>query len=56
VLLTIAEAYNYKKNKAKMEEYEGKAKNLAVKNSDEFSIDCYEEQKDKIVKIFSELG
>ncbi len=56
VLLTIAEAYNYKKNKAKMEEYEGKAKDLAVKNSDEFSIGSYEEQKDKIVKIFSELG
>ncbi len=56
VLLTIAEAYHYMKNKDKMEEYEGKAKNLAEEIKDKFAIGSYEEQKDKIVEIFSELG
>jgi hypothetical protein len=56
VLLTIAEAYNYKKNKPKMEEYEGKAKDLAEKNNDKFAMNSYAEQKGKIVEIFSEIS
>lgn len=56
VLLTMAEAYHYKKNRAKMEEYEEKAKELAEKNDDKFAMNSYAEQKAKIVEIFSELG
>ena len=56
VLLTMAEAYHYKKNRAKMEEYEEKAKDLAEKNNDKFAMNSYAEQKAKIVKIFSELA
>lgn len=51
ILLTIAEAYHYQKNKAKMEEYEVNAKNLAKKNNDKFAIESYKEQKEKIEKM-----
>ncbi len=56
VLLTIAEAYNYKKNKVKLNEYEVKAKELAEKNNDTFAMSSYEEQKGKIYKIFETLN
>lgn len=51
VLLTIAEAYNYKKDKARMEEYEEKARKLANIRDNTFSISSYEEQKQKIAKL-----
>jgi MAP3K TRAFs-binding domain len=56
VLLTSAEAYHYKKNKAKMEEYEEKAKNLAEKNNDKFAMNSYEEQKEKIEGMMKNLS
>ncbi len=56
VLLTIAEVYNYKRNANKLKEYEEKSAALAKKNKDEFAISSYEEQKDKIQKIVSNLN
>lgn len=56
VLLTSAEAYHYKKNKAKMEEYEEKAKVLAEKNNDKFAMNSYEEQKGKIEGMMKNLS
>ncbi len=55
VLLTIAEAYNYKKNEVKVKEYENKAKELAEKIKDDFAISSYEEQKQKIKAIFDNI-
>lgn len=52
ILLTIAEAYNYKGNTAKLNEYELKSKELAIKTNDAFAIGSYEEQKEKIGAIF----
>ncbi len=56
VLLTIAEAYHYKKNGEKGKEYEDKAKELAEKIKDDFALSSYQEQKDKIQKIFENLN
>jgi tetratricopeptide (TPR) repeat protein len=56
VLLTSAEAYHYKKNKTKMEEYEDKAKNLAEQNNDKFAMNSYEEQKEKIEGMMKNLS
>lgn len=57
ILLTIAEAYNYKGNKVKQKEYEDKAIVLANEKKDKFSIGAYEEQKAKIENdIFHNLG
>jgi hypothetical protein len=57
VLLTIAEAYNYKGNAAKQKEYEDKAAELAKKNNDDFALGAYEDQKTKIQKdIFQNLN
>ena len=55
VLLTIAEAYNYKKNEVKLKEYELKAEELAKKINDEFALSSYLEQKEKIHEIFKNL-
>jgi len=51
ILLTIAEAYNYKNNTAKMEAYEKNAQALAEKNNDQFAMSSYYEQKEKIKKL-----
>lgn len=51
ILLTAAEAYNYKKNEAKMLEYEQKANDLAIKLNDNFAMSSYQSQKDKIAKL-----
>lgn len=51
VLLTIAEAYHYKNDTAKMEDYEKKAQALADKNNDTFAMGSYFEQKEKIKKL-----
>ncbi len=51
VLLTAAEAYHYKKNEAKMTEYEQKANDLAIKLNDTFAMSSYQTQKDKIAKL-----
>lgn len=57
VLLTIAEAYNYKGNAVKQKEYEDKAAELAKKNNDDFALGAYEDQKTKIQKdIFQNLN
>lgn len=57
VLLTIAEAYNYKKNETKLKEYEEKAALLAEKNKDDFALGAYNDQKAKIEKdIFQNLN
>ena len=55
VLLTIAEAYNYKKNEAKLKEYELRAEQLAEKTKDNFAMGSYREQKEKIKEIFQKL-
>lgn len=52
VLLTIAEVYNYKDNKAKLAEYEQKATKMAAVKKDSFAMSSYEEQKEKIKSIF----
>jgi hypothetical protein len=51
VLLTIAEAYNYKGNIKKQNEYEEKAKQMAEIKKDDFAISSYQEQKNKIEEI-----
>lgn len=51
VLLTIAEAYNYKGNITKQTEYEEKAKKMAENKKDDFAISSYQEQKNKIEDI-----
>ena len=51
VLLTIAEAYNYKGNITKRTEYEEKAKQMAEIKKDDFAISSYQEQKNKIEEI-----
>lgn len=51
VLLTIAEAYNYKGNAEKMKEYEAKANLMAEDKKDSFAISSYQEQKVKISEI-----
>lgn len=56
VLLTVAEAYHYKKNVEMGKEYEDKAKELAEKIKDDFALSSYQEQKDKIQKIFENLN
>lgn len=57
VLLTIAEAYNYKGNATKQKEYEDKAVELAKKKNDDFAMSAYEDQKAKIEKdIFQNLN
>ena len=56
VLLTLAEVYNYKKKALKMKEYEDKAAALAKEKNDTFAMGSYQEQKDKIGKIFENLN
>lgn len=51
ILLTIAEAYNYKNDAAKMEAYEKNAQALAEQNNDQFAMGSYYEQKEKIKKL-----
>ncbi len=51
VLLTIAEAYNYKGNKTRQTEYEEKAMQMAIMKKDDFAISSYQEQKNKIEEI-----
>jgi hypothetical protein len=48
---TIAEAYNYKNDKANMEKYELLAKQEAEATSDKFVVSSYNEQKAKIEEI-----
>ena len=55
-LYTVAEAYNYKENPAKMLEYEEKAGQLASKFGDDFAPGSYAEQKNKIKSILQSLG
>jgi tetratricopeptide (TPR) repeat protein len=55
VLLTIAEAYNYKGREDKMLEYENKAKEKAEATKDTFAMSSYIEQKEKIRSIFEIL-
>lgn len=56
VLFTIAEAYNYKKNTSKQQEYEQKASNLATSRKEDFAIDSYASQKAKIESFFKDLN
>ena len=56
ILLTMAEAYNYKKLPAKMLEYENKAIEMAKQQGMDFQLSTYNEQKDKIVKILATLN
>ena len=56
VLLTLAEAYNYKKKDLKMKECEDKAEKLAKEKNDTFAMGSYHEQKEKIEKIFKNLN
>lgn len=51
ILLTIAEAYNYKGKLEKLDEYEIKAKQLAELKKDSFAISAYYDQKIKIEKM-----
>lgn len=53
---TIAEAYNYKNDKANMEKYELLAKQEAEATSDKFAVSSYNEQKAKIEEIKKELA
>jgi len=55
VLLTTAEAYNYKNDSIKLKEYEDKATALAAENNDQFALSSYQEQKDKIREITNNL-
>ncbi len=55
ILYTIAEAYNYKNDSAKMAEYEDKAKAVATATHDTFATSSYEEQKAKIAVIMAAL-
>lgn len=56
VLFTLAEAYNYKGNEAKIKEYEEKGTEAAAKANDEFPPKSYREQKERIRKIFAALA
>jgi hypothetical protein len=56
VLYTIAEAYNYKRNEAKMKEYEDKADALAAQQADGFAPDSYRKQKARIEKVFQAMA
>jgi hypothetical protein len=56
VLYTLAEGYNYKKNQAKVKEYEDKADQLAGQFNDQFAPSSYREQKQKIALIFQLLN
>lgn len=51
ILLTIAEAYNYKDNFALLNDYEEKAKKMATQKKDDFAMSSYAEQKTKIEEI-----
>lgn len=51
ILLTLAEAYNYKKNITRMKEYEEKARIVARNSNNTFALSSYEEQKQKIAKL-----
>ncbi|MDO7173834.1 tetratricopeptide repeat-containing protein [Mariniflexile sp. AS56] len=51
ILLTIAEAYNYKANNEKMSTYENKAQDMAKAANDTFAMSSYQEQKQKIEAI-----
>jgi hypothetical protein len=51
ILLTIAEAYNYKRNLEKVMEYENKATVIAEETKDRFAISSYQEQKKKIEEM-----
>jgi hypothetical protein len=53
VLLTIAEAWHYKKNEVKMAEYEKKAKDIADKTNDTFAMGTYQDQKKNIDKYLN---
>jgi hypothetical protein len=53
VLFTIAEAYHYKGNEIKRQEYEGKALNYANKIKDSFAPSSYQEQKKKVISVVS---
>lgn len=56
VLLSIAEAYNYKGNAEKLKEYEAKAITMAEEKKDSFAISSYQEQKIKISAIMKVLN
>lgn len=51
VMLTIAEGYNYKESTIEMEAYEHKATSFAQKTNQDFAIDSYQTQKNKIESI-----
>ena len=55
VLLTIAEAYNYRGDSEKLNEYETKAEQMAKERNDSFAISSYQEQKKKIEEIKNSL-
>jgi hypothetical protein len=55
VLYTIAEAYNYKRNEAKMKEYEAKADAMAAAQNDSFAPDSYQKQKARITALFAAM-
>lgn len=55
VLLTIAEAYNYKSNEDKLKEYEDKAIKMAEEKKDSFAISSYQEQKMKVFEVMKVL-
>ncbi len=55
VLLTMAEAYHYKQNAARQQEYEAKADAMAQKTNNTFAMSSYMEQKEKIKDIFQHL-
>jgi hypothetical protein len=52
VLFSIAEAYNYKGKQDKLKEYETKAAKVATESNQAFAEAAYEEQKNKIAKLY----
>ena len=52
ILLTIAEAYIYKHNPIKTKDYEDKASALAKIKKDNFALDSYHQQKQKILSFY----
>lgn len=56
VLLTAAEAYNYKGDEKKTQDYEKQAATLAEQKNDQFDIGSYQEQKAKINDILEKLN
>ncbi|HRH37215.1 MAG TPA: TRAFs-binding domain-containing protein [Flavobacteriales bacterium] len=56
VLLTIAEAYHYKRLPERMKEYEDKAQALAAVRGDSFAIGSYGEQKARIERILQNIA